>query len=195
MPRVSREQTEKNHDLIEEVSARLFRERGLNGVSVAELMSGVGLTHGGFYGHFESKDELAAAACKRAFGQSAAHWRSSGQSECERHEKLLQVADAYLSPRHRDNPGAGCAVSALAADVAREPIGKPVRAAFAAGCKELTDALASLSSGETEAARKQEALARLALMVGAMTLARAMSGDAYSDEVLAAARASLGQTP
>ena len=76
MPRVSKEQTDRNRLLIEAASARLFKERGLNGVSVTDIMASAGLTHGGFYGHFESKDELAAVACERAFGESVVRWRA-----------------------------------------------------------------------------------------------------------------------
>ena len=108
MPRVSREQTDKNRLLIEAASARLFKEHGFDGVSVADIMASAGLTHGGFYGHFESKDELAALACAKAFEESAARWRSLGKDGADEAALLDASAKHYLSAKQRDQPGLGC---------------------------------------------------------------------------------------
>lgn len=97
MPRVSKAEAEKNRAIIEQVSARLFREQGFHGISVADLMSAAGLTHGGFYGHFESKDALAAIACERAFEESVERWRKRVDAAPDRAAALESLLDGYLS--------------------------------------------------------------------------------------------------
>ncbi|MCY1288844.1 Bacterial regulatory protein, tetR family [compost metagenome] len=189
MARASREQTDKNREAIEQTSSRLFRERGLNGVSVAELMAGAGLTHGGFYGHFASKDALAAQACKRAFEESAARWeRRLARANGDRHTMLANLVEPYLTAAHCASPGVGCAAASLAVDVAREPAGKPVRQAFLDGFKVLVDDMATTVASEDPQARKDEALVRMAMLVGALTLARATEGDPISGAMLDAVR-------
>ncbi|HMN82192.1 MAG TPA: TetR family transcriptional regulator, partial [Burkholderiaceae bacterium] len=103
MPRVSRAEAQRHRQQIEEASARLFRERGLS-VSVADLMSEVGLTHGGFYGHFDSKDALAAIAMARAFEEAAARWRKRLADAAGR----AALLNAYLHPDNRNVPARGC---------------------------------------------------------------------------------------
>src|SRR6266536_1065894 len=109
--KVSREQAAQHRERILEAAAQRFRERGFDGIGVADLMKEAGLTHGGFYGHFSSKDDLIAEACARALAQSLARWhkvadRASG-------DPLSALAGAYLTSSHRDNPGAGCVLAAL----------------------------------------------------------------------------------
>ena len=116
--KVSREQAAQNRERIVEAAAQLFRERGFDGIGVADLMKEAGLTHGGFYGHFSSKEDLIAEASARALTRSLAVWskladRASG-------DPLSAVAGAYLTSRHRDNPGAGCLLAALGPDVSRQ---------------------------------------------------------------------------
>jgi len=188
MPRVSRAQTEKNHALIKQTSARLFRERGIGGVSVADLMAAAGLTHGGFYGHFDSKDALAAAACALAFEETDQRWRDRMREAPDKRAKRAKIAEGYLSERHRDHSDTGCAAVALAGDVAREPAEAPIRAAYTAGIKSQAAMLADVSDAPTAQARKRQALVQLSLMLGAVNLARATKGDPLSDEILAAAR-------
>ncbi|SPD68054.1 Transcriptional regulator, TetR family (plasmid) [Cupriavidus taiwanensis] len=192
MARASREQTDKNREAIEQASSRLFRERGLSGVSVAELMASAGLTHGGFYGHFASKDALAAQACKRAFEESTARWeRRLARADGDRKAMLANLVEPYLSAGHCANPGIGCAAAALAVDVAREPAGKPVRQAYADGLRTLVDDMAQTVASNDPRERHDQALVRMALLVGALTLARATEGDPLSGEMLDAARAHL----
>jgi TetR/AcrR family transcriptional repressor of nem operon len=191
MPRVSRAQTELNRSAIEEASARLFREQGLHGVSVEALMSAAGLTHGGFYGHFASKDEVAAVACQSAFGQSKAVWARRIASASSPAEARRQIAANYLSARHMSSWGQACPLASLAVDVAREPAGKPVRAAFLAGVKDLVEMLSGLCTGRTGRTARAQALAQLATMVGAVVLARATQGAPLSEEFLESARAAL----
>ncbi|WP_354683765.1 TetR/AcrR family transcriptional regulator [Cupriavidus necator] len=192
MARASREQTDKNREAIEQASSRLFRERGLNGVSVAELMAGAGLTHGGFYGHFSSKDALAAQACKRAFEESTARWeRRMDKAGDDPNAMLANLVEPYLTPAHCANPGVGCAAAALAVDVAREPADKPVRQAYLEGFKAMTEDMAKTVDSDDPQVRHDEALVRMALLVGALTLARATASDPISDEMLSAVRTRL----
>ncbi len=101
MPRVSRVVTERNRAAIERESARLFREQGLRGVSVAELMAAAGLTHGGFYGHFESKDALATVACTKAFDEAVERWQARISATTDPESALTALVDGYLSSRNR----------------------------------------------------------------------------------------------
>lgn len=192
MARASREQTDKNREAIEQASSRLFRERGLNGVSVAELMADAGLTHGGFYGHFASKDALAAQACKRAFEESTARWeRRLARADGDRKAMLANLVEPYLTAAHCANPGVGCAAAALAVDVAREPADKPVRQAYVEGLRLMVDDMAQTVESDDPQVRHDEALVRMALLVGALTLARATDGDPLSDGMLSAVRSRL----
>jgi TetR/AcrR family transcriptional repressor of nem operon len=193
MPRVSKEQTEHNRHAIEEASTRLFKEKGFAGVSVADLMGAAGLTHGGFYGHFSSKDELAAVACGNAFRYSAERWAKRIDDQPDEHAALRSIVEHYLSSRSLQDFGNSCPGPSLVNDVAREDEDKPVRAAYRAGTAELVEILATLAPGDA-AARRKTALAQWSLMVGAVALARATKGDPISDEVLAAAREHLLDT-
>jgi TetR/AcrR family transcriptional repressor of nem operon len=192
MPRVSRVQTDKNRAAIELVAANLFKEQGLNGVSVAELMGAAGLTHGGFYGHFDSKESLAAIACSSAFAQSEQRRaEKSARHAGDPAAALAEITDSYLSREHCDHPGAGCPACALAVDVAREAPDKPVRAAYLDGLKQMLASFARLSSATPSGDPEQAAMLRLALLVGTVTLARATAGDPLSDAFLEAGRSHL----
>ncbi|KHS68359.1 TetR family transcriptional regulator [Pectobacterium brasiliense] len=189
MARVSKQQMERNREEIIQVSSQLFRERGLNGVSVNDLMAAAGLTHGGFYGHFASKDELAAIASRKALEDSCTRW----QEMCQRADKhnLQALVEHYLSPTHRDGAKDGCALTALANDIARESADKPVHDVYLSGVKAMLDRLESLSTVEDKEQRKQHALAQFALLSGALALARATAGDTLSDDFLNAAKKAL----
>ena len=191
MPRVSKQQSESNRASITEASARLFRERGIKGLSVNDLMAAAGLTHGGFYGHFESKDVLAAEACRLAFQQSLRRWRKRVAGGGDARSARAALVEGYLSAQSRANPGTSCPTTALAGDVAREDPNAPIRGEFASGIGQLMNILESLqSTGDAETDRS-EALADFATLVGAMLLARATMGEAISDEFLNAARRRL----
>lgn len=191
MPRVSKAEAERNRAVIEQVSSRLFREQGFHGISVADLMGAAGLTHGGFYGHFESKDALAAVACARAFEESEARWRKRIDDAPDKATALAALIDGYLSARNRNGAGTGCPVAALAIDVAREPADKPVRAAFQQGLEDLLGILASLQGSDDDSANRQAAIVQMATLAGALVLSRAAQGTPLSNEVLAAAKANL----
>src|SRR6218665_3292348 len=116
--KVSREQMAENRERILAVAARRFREHGFAGISVADVMNEAGLTHGGFYGHFASKEELMAEACRRATADTLKLWTEARERNQE--SPLADVAHQYLSARHRDHPGHGCAMAALAVDASRQ---------------------------------------------------------------------------
>lgn len=191
MPRVSKEQADRNRKTIENAAAVLFREKGINGVSVADLMSAAGLTHGGFYGHFSSKDELAATACSLAFEQSTQRWARRIESQPDDSAARTALIEGYLSARNLKDIGNACAAMTMAADVAREAPDKPVRAAYACGVAELIEALAAVEPSPDPAQRRQQALVQFSTMVGAMSLARAMRDQPLASEILAACRAAL----
>jgi TetR/AcrR family transcriptional repressor of nem operon len=187
--RVSREQAAENRDRIIDVAGRLFRERGFDGIGVANLMKAAGLTYGGFYGHFESKEDLEVQACAGALAQSTETWRAMAAKDPE--APLKGLLDRYLTARHRDGPGEGCIYAALASDVARQN-SPALRRTFTTALRPLIDTLVGIVPGRSRAARRQKALACLSAMVGALILARAVDDAALSDEILAAARALPG---
>lgn len=184
--RVSREQAAENHARIVAVASELFREKGYDGIGVADIMQAAELTHGGFYGHFKSKDDLAAQATHDALARSAEKWDAIASAAGD--ETFGRLVASYLRRGHCDNAGKGCALAALGADTARQ--GKPLRMAFREGLMRLVDILAAAVPG-TRAARRKRALAAMAQMVGAVVLARAVEDAALSDEILAATRHTL----
>jgi len=192
MPRMSREQTALHREKIIQVAARLFREHGLNGIGVADLMAGAGMTHGGFYGHFESKNALSAQACARSFEQTAEYWNDRIAQRDGGTDTAQAFIQAYLSPEHRANPGSGCVVPALAAEVAREPADSPVRHAFTSGIGRMIEMLsAMLPAARAARRRREQALMMMAALVGAVAIARATQGNAMSDEILDAVQNNL----
>src|SRR3954463_8449571 len=115
--KVSRERAARNRERIVEAAAQRFRERGFEGIGVADLMKEAGLTHGGFYGHFASKEDLIAEASTRALAQSLARWDKLAARAPD--NALFAIANAYLNSKHRDDPGAGCLLAALGPEVSR----------------------------------------------------------------------------
>ena len=130
MPRVSKAQSAANHQAIEAAASRLFRERGLDGVSVSELMAEAGLTHGGFYAHYPSKDALAAAACTSAFAHAAEKWRRRVEVALDETAARHAIAEGYLRAAYGDPAVAACPTATLVTDVAREPATRPIHAAY-----------------------------------------------------------------
>ena len=170
------EETAAKHERIVREASRLFRERGFENVSVGEVMKAAGLTHGAFYAHFGSKEELQAAAV--AYGQKVSLERMQRSNS----KKIKgSYADRYLSPRHRDNPGDGCTMAALAPEVARST--PELKAAFEQGLENMLAA----DSGDRE-----EAIFRTAAMIGGIVLARAVQNPRLSNEILTSVREKLG---
>ena len=191
MPRVSKAQAHANHQAIEAAASRLFRERGLSGVSVADLMAEAGLTHGGFYAHYPSKDALAAAACAAAFAQAGADWRARIEAAADARAARRAIAEGYLREVYRDPHAAACPTATLATDVAREPTSHPIHAAYVDGVRSQVAVLASLGTSGDAGRDRADACVQLATMMGGLLLARATHGDPLSDEFLAAARRHL----
>ena len=185
--RVSREQAAANRERIIEAAGELFRSKGFSGIGVADIMKEAELTHGGFYGHFASKDDLIAQASRRSMQRSAQSWMKVVAESGD--QAFAALLTRYLSPRHRDDPGHGCAFAALSGDAAR--CGKPVRQAFAEGLEPLIDVLSGLVGGRTKAARRRTAIAALSELIGALMLSRAVGNVGLSDEILDAGRREL----
>jgi TetR/AcrR family transcriptional regulator, transcriptional repressor for nem operon len=169
--RVSREQVAENHRSILDAASRLFRAKGFQAVTVAEVMNAAGLTHGGFYGHFSSKDDLVA----RTFAHAL-------QADPGGDLDLRGYVDAYLSPGHRDNAAEGCATAGLAADTRHQT--PAARETMTAGFCAQIDRMSKALPGADVADRRRAAIGSWAAMVGAMILARAIDDPELSDEVL-----------
>lgn len=187
--KVSREQAAENRERIVDVAATLFRERGFDGIGVADLMKNAGMTHGGFYGHFASKEALMAQACTRAFAALVDNWKRLIARNSD--APLPALVASSMSARHRDHAGQGCVLSALGADAARQ--GPEVREAVTAGVQAQIDVLAGLMPGKSAAARREKALTTYASLVGAMLISRAVNDPALSDELLQTTAAALTQ--
>jgi TetR/AcrR family transcriptional repressor of nem operon len=183
--RVSRDKAAENRERIVDTASRLFREKGFDGVGLDAIMKGAGLTHGGFYGHFRSKDDLAAEAVTQALDQSTERQR--------RFKNLDDLVSDYLSERHRADRANGCAVAALGADIVRH--GEGVRRGLTAHVRAQLSRFAGLFRDGTAANRRKRAITTLAGVIGALTLARAVDDASLSNEILAAAREAFGNDP
>ncbi|MDX3086675.1 MULTISPECIES: TetR family transcriptional regulator [unclassified Streptomyces] len=196
MGRVSQAQARENRRRVVETASRLFREQGVH-VSVADLMKAAGLTHGGFYKQFDSKEALVDEATAHAFEELARTYgldrgrgarepgeRDPGEREAGRRAPAAQreLIEAYLSVRHRDNAAEGCPVAGLATDMARTDEGREAHRVYAEGVRDFADVLAT---------EEEDGLVRLCTMLGALVLARATRDDPLSEDVLAAARTAL----
>ncbi|MFF5308474.1 TetR/AcrR family transcriptional regulator [Streptomyces massasporeus] len=175
--RVTKAQAERNRVHIVATAARLFRERGYDGVGVAELMAAAGFTHGGFYKHFRSKADLMAEASASGLSQTAA--RAEGVDPAE-------FVENYVSREHRDGRGDGCTIAALSGDAARQPT--DIKTEFAAGIESLLTALQAQSATAGDAdqrATRTMVIDMLAHSVGAVMLSRACpDGSPLADEIL-----------
>lgn len=185
--RVNREKAAENRERIIEVASKLFRERGFEGIGVADLMKSAGLTHGGFYGNFESKDDLILQACTRALEQSIDALKNAVEHGGP--DVLNIIATTYLSPEHRDHPGSGCAMAALGAEVARNS--KPVRATFSKTVRATVELLMQVVTGKSKQAKRERALAFYSSLVGALVLSRVVDAPELSTEILKATLASV----
>src|ERR1700751_855718 len=170
------EETAAKHERIVKEASPLFRERGFENVSVAEVMKAAGLTHGAFYAHFDSKEELQAAAV--AYGQKVSLGRIQRSNSTKNKGSF---ADLYLSRWHRDNPGDGCTMATLAQEVARST--PELKAAFEQGLENILSA----KGGD-----RKEAIFWVAALIGGVVLARAVQDPRLSDEILRSVRQKLG---
>lgn len=176
-----------NHDRIVNIAAARMRRSGINSVGVAELMQEAGLTHGGFYRHFKSRDDLVGAAVELALIQGSER-RVDGVAEGGRNA-FAAIVDDYLSPAHRDQPEAGCAVAALAEDISRAD--DRSRAAYSRQVEQYLEYLAGLTSSSDPAADRRRACLALSAMVGAIAMARAVGDAGLSDDILSDTAAAL----
>ena len=174
--KVSREQMAENRRRILDAASRLFRDKGFDAVSVAEVMKAAGLTHGGFYGHFSSKDDLIAQTLAHVLAADA-----GGGGD------IRVYLDAYLSPRHRDNAAGGCPTAGLAADIRHQT--PAARSAMTEGLRSQIDRISKALPELDAADRRRAAIGSWAAMVGAVILARAIDDSALSDEILGETRA------
>jgi TetR/AcrR family transcriptional repressor of nem operon len=168
------------HRRIVEIAARRFREKGLDGIGVADLMKEAGLTVGGFYKHFASRDALVAEAVEACSGR----WKEQADVAAAGGPPLSldKLVGDYLSPSHRDNGGDGCVFSALAPDLARS--GEETRAIASAQLDWNIDLVAGLMAEGDDADKRERAILAYSAMVGAVALARVAAGQALSDEIL-----------
>lgn len=184
--KVSREQVLENKRAILKAAGRLFRERGFEAVTVADVMKSAGLTHGGFYGYFKSKDDLIAQALAEVLGPAA-----------KPPVDLAAYAERYLSAAHRNNVAGGCPVAALASETIRQP--GSARTEMTAALRRHIEHLSRIAPGADEADKRRAAIGTWASMVGAMILARVSDESEFSDELLSETRAWLaaqdGRTP
>lgn len=176
----SRAEKAKTHKRIVSIASKKFREEGLAGVGIAELMKEAGLTVGGFYKHFDSRDDLVAEAVSSAFGgwKRRVDAAASGRPPAS----LAKLIDSYLNEAHRNNPGSGCAFSALAPEIARSD--KKTRAVTSEQVRNDIQLIATLLPGEDKRTARSQAILTFSALVGAMSLARAVSDEALWREIL-----------
>ncbi|WP_394781381.1 TetR/AcrR family transcriptional regulator [Undibacterium sp.] len=192
MPRVSREQAALNRQHIVETASRLYKEHGIGGIGVADLMAEAGVTHGGFYGHFASKDALAAEACSLSFERSANNWKEISLHANSKDAAFNKIVGNYLHKPEHSTLSDACAMPTLAADAMRQTQDSPLRHAFTAGMRRLGDTLISIMPDSfSKKKRRERGLASLALLTGAIVLARSSDDKELAKEMLAAADAAL----
>ena len=181
--RVSRAQAEENHQAVINAASKLFREHGFDGIGLKDLMKGAGLTQGGFYKQFASKEDLIAQASGRAMEMATRRWSEAVAKNPD--APLEAVTAFYLSPEHLGEMGEGCPMVALGADAARQ--GPEVRARFEVGVREHLRMLTEMTGAAGDNQPSDKAIAALSLMVGALTLSRAVNDEALAHGLLEAA--------
>lgn len=185
----SREDKAESHDRIVRVAAARFREAGVEGVGLADLMKDAGLTHGGFYRHFGSREDLVAEAVERALQDGGRAVASLDGSDRPPPVLLALLVDGYLSAAHRDSLATSCAVTTLAGDVARS--NARARTAYTRQVDAYLALLAKLIASDSQASRRAQAIAAMSTLVGAVSMARAVNDEALSEEILKSAAQEL----
>ena len=183
--RYSKEHKQETHARIVKKASVRLREKGMHGIGVADLMKEAGLTHGGFYAHFASRDALVIEAFVHAMDRSTERWRELAR-QVPPDRRLATIVESYLTPLHRDDPGHGCVVPALGAEIARE---RPkTRKAFAAKLQQMIEMMADQVPDLPRKAARKQAMATLAIMMGTLVLSRIAGSGDFSDEILGAGR-------
>jgi TetR/AcrR family transcriptional repressor of nem operon len=181
----------ETHDRIVQIASERFRAGGLDGISVADLMKEAGLTVGGFYKHFGTREDLVAEAVAVGLG----NWQNRMARAASEDEKprLGELIDRYLSPAHRDAPAAGCLAAALVGEIARS--GPQTRARFTEGVTTsfdlLVDRLQAAGNADDDAALRAKAITIYSALIGAIALARAVDDPALSAEIMIRAAAQI----
>jgi TetR/AcrR family transcriptional regulator, transcriptional repressor for nem operon len=189
--RYSREHKLETHARIVKKASVRLREKGAHGIGVADLMKEAGLTHGGFYAHFDSREALVVEAFTHAMDRAIERWRKAAE-QIPQDKRFCSIVETYLSPAHRDDPGNGCAVPTLGAEIARES--PKTRRAFAAKLEQLIEMIADQIPDVPRKAARKQAMATLATMMGALVMSRIAGSGEFSDEILDAGRdAALGR--
>jgi TetR/AcrR family transcriptional repressor of nem operon len=183
--RYSREHKLETHARIVKKASVRLREKGAHGIGVADLMKEAGLTHGGFYAHFDSREALLIEAFAYAMDRGRESWRKLAE-QVPPNKRLATIVDAYLAPIHRDDPGHGCAVPTLGAEIARES--PKTRKAFAAKLEQMIDMVAEQIPDIPRKAARKQAMAAVGTMMGTIVLARIAGNSEFSDEILGAGR-------
>lgn len=171
-----------NHARIVESASVRFRQHGIDGVGVADLMKGVGMTHGGFYRHFVSRDELVAEAVECAFEEGRGVLYRVASTQQPPADAFCALVDVYLSTSHRDELATSCALTTLSGDVARS--GPEARGAYTKQVETYLDQISIFLANEKGEKKRAEAIAALSLLVGSLSIARAVNDSALSDEIL-----------
>ena len=188
--KIKPEQIAENRERILTAAGKLFREKGFDGVGVDGIMKEAGFTHGGFYGHFASKADLAEKACASVLFNAADEWAALVDENSE--TALEKITETYLSKYHRDNRGGGCIVSALGGEFPRQSDG--LRAGVTEKLQAQVSVLEKIVAGESEPLRRERAIATLSGLIGAIVLARATNNPDFSDEILSATAATLSKS-
>jgi TetR/AcrR family transcriptional regulator, transcriptional repressor for nem operon len=183
--RYSKEHKQETHDRIVRKASIRLREKGAHGIGVADLMKEAGLTHGGFYAHFDSREALVIEAFNFAMDRATERWRKTAE-QTPPEKRFAAIVEPYLTAAHRDDPGHGCAVPTLGPEIARESA--KTRKAFAARLNEMIEMMADQMPDLTRAAARTQAIAALSTMAGALVLSRVAGTGEFSDEILDAGR-------
>jgi TetR/AcrR family transcriptional regulator, transcriptional repressor for nem operon len=183
--RYSREHKLETHARIVKKASVRLREKGAHGIGVADLMKDAGLTHGGFYAHFDSREALVIEAFADAMDRSIERWRKLAEQTAPE-KRLAIIVDSYLTPIHRDDPGHGCAIPTLGAEIARES--PKTRKAFAAKLEQMIELVAAQVQDAPRKAARKQAMSVIATMMGTLVLARIAGNGDFSDEILSAGR-------
>src|SRR5881392_3208913 len=186
--RYSKEHKLETHARIVKKASVRLREKGAHGVGVADLMKDAGLTHGGFYAHFDSREALVIEAFGYAMDRATERWRKVAE-QTPADKRLSTIVESYLTPLHRDDPGNGCAIPALGAEIARES--PKTRKAFAAKLDQMIEMIAAQVPVMPHKAARKRALGTLATMMGTVVLASIAGNGVFSDEILGAGRAAV----
>jgi TetR/AcrR family transcriptional repressor of nem operon len=183
--RYSAQHKARTHARLLKKATEQFRNQGLQGTGIATLMGQMGLTHGGFYAHFENKSDLVATATAKMFDETVDHMRLAVE-RAPKDKELAAIVRSYLSQQHRDHPDQGCLLPVLAAEISRQPLS--VRRAYTQGFNDLIKRLAGYMPGKDTEQKCEKARLLISGMAGSMMMAKAVSDRELSDKILAQAR-------